>query len=358
MDGRLARLPPIAATVLARLLLARGGSVDAEQLYRDAWPGPEVAVKRDQRVAVHKRIAELRSIFDPDSPAQARALLLTERSARTCYRLAPDADQVDLYRFDDLVSWADATDNVTAIDLLAQALALWTQRPLGGLPDRPFVRAAVARLVARRDRACRELMVRCRTLGRWREGLAVLDRLLAAQPDDADLHRLIEQLRREGVEPADRPTATITLPPLWNVPLRMTDLVPRPGLIARVREQLAGGPVALVGIPGVGKSRVAIEYAHQLAPCYRVTWWLDAQRADRIGDQLRELATQAGLVGPASDVPTAVAAVKRFLRTMPPGNALLIYDNAVDAEQVRPWLPDSGQVLITSRSPGWAETAT
>ena len=40
------------------------------------------------------------------------------------------------------------------------------------------------------------------------------------------------------------------------------------------------------------------------------------------------------------------------------GRWLLVFDNAEDPADVRPWLPGgSGHVLITSRERGWAEIA-
>jgi DNA-binding SARP family transcriptional activator len=253
IDGRLVQLPPITCTVLARLLLARGGLVLADALYRDAWPGPELAVRREQRVAVHKRVSELRRYLEPACPGNSRSLLTTDRAARTGYRMLVDPDQVDLYRFEDLIARAGATQDLTTIDLLSQALSLWRERPLLDLPDRPFVRDAVSRLVTLRDRACRELAAACRALGRARQALAVFDQLLARQPDDAALHGLVEQLRRDISDRADDPAGRGgAFPAMWQVPRRMIDQVSRPQLLRQVHEQLTHGPVALVGTPRCG----------------------------------------------------------------------------------------------------------
>ena len=211
VDGMLADLPPTASTMLARLILARGGLVDTEDLYRDCWLEPDRIVRRDQRVAVQKQIGLLRrhlsglsgqdgsddaSILRPWSEHQE--VLLTERSATTGYRLIVDSDHVDLHRFEYLVLRAGAVRDGVAVDLLVQALGLWRERPLQGLPDKEFVRAGVRRLLALRDRACRELVAVSRTLGRRREALVALDELQAAQPEDAQLRELIEGLRRQG----------------------------------------------------------------------------------------------------------------------------------------------------------------
>ena len=194
VDGTPVPLPPITRTVLVRLVLARGGLVDADDLYRDSWPDPAPALRREQRVAVHKRIAELRRCLAPGQIDDSTSVLLTERSARTGYRLLLEGDQVDLHIFADRVFRAAAVRDAVAVDLLVQALAMWTERPLLGLPDKAFVRDHGSRLTKLRDRACRELAAGCRELGRTRDALAAFDRLQAKHPDDIGLRDLIEQL--------------------------------------------------------------------------------------------------------------------------------------------------------------------
>jgi hypothetical protein len=194
VDGAPALLPPITRTVLARLVLARGSLVDADDLYRDSWPEPAATVRREQRVAVHKRIAELRRCLASWRIADHAGVLLTERSARTGYRLLLDGDQVDLHAFVDLVFRAAAARDSVAVDLLVQALAMWTERPLLGLPDKAFVRDHLSRLTRLRDRACRELAMASHLLGRNRDALVVFDYMQAKHPDDVGLRDVIDQL--------------------------------------------------------------------------------------------------------------------------------------------------------------------
>lgn len=194
VDGTPSPLPPITCTVLARLMLARGGLVEADSLYRECWPDPVRVVRRDQRVAVHKRIAEIRSCLSAGRLASER-VLFTERGATTGYRLVLDSEQVDLYHFEDLIWRAGAIRDVVAVDLLIQALALWRERPLLGLHDREFVRLGARRLVALRERACHDLVSVSGAVGRHHDALLALDRLHATQPDDVALHQLVAVLR-------------------------------------------------------------------------------------------------------------------------------------------------------------------
>jgi len=113
---------------------------------------------------------------------------------------------------------------------------------------------------------------------------------------------------------------------------------------------------ALHGLGGVGKTQLAIEYAHVNAENYRYVWWIDAEQGSLVGEKIAELAKWIGveLKGRVAD---DAAAVLKALRRIE--DWLLIFDNADSATTIRPWLPDGhGHVLITSRSPGWGQLAT
>ena len=190
VDGVDADLPPITRTMLARLVLARGGLVYADDLYADAWPAPAPVVRREQRVGVHKRIGELRRCLPP-------GLLVTERGARTGYRLLLDGGEVDLYVFAGTVFRAGAAEDEVGVDLLIAALGMWTETPLLGLPDKAFVADHRDRLSRLRDRACRALVTGCVARDRTREAVAALDRLQVCNPEDIGLRELVDGLIRD-----------------------------------------------------------------------------------------------------------------------------------------------------------------
>ncbi len=330
VDGATAPLPPITCTMLARLVLARGGLVDADDLYRDSWPDPALKIRRDQRVAVHKRIAEIRRYLGSERQLGDRSVLLTERSARTGYRLVLDADQVDIHRFEDLICRAGATQDQVAVDLLVQALTLWTEHPLLGLPDKAFVHEGISRLTSLRNRACRELAEVCCALGRPRDALAAFDRLQTSQHDDVGLRELIDQLRRDahrmGMATSDV-RAAHRLPAPWNAPVQMYDVGPHPQLGWQAQQQPAGGPVPVVEMLEVGRSQLGDEFEHPLAARYRLVWWPGAQHPELVAVQLTDLTPRTGIVDSAPDVPTTAAELRRPLRTLT-SDGLLVFDDA------------------------------
>ena len=114
-----------------------------------------------------------------------------------------------------------------------------------------------------------------------------------ASPDE--LGRLVERSLRE-LAAARRDAGP--LPPdsvlrVWNIPARNPGFTGRDGLLAAVRERLLAGDAAVVqalqGMGGVGKTQLAIEYAHRFAGSYDLAWWIDAEQAGLIGDQFAAL---------------------------------------------------------------------
>jgi tetratricopeptide (TPR) repeat protein len=121
-----------------------------------------------------------------------------------------------------------------------------------------------------------------------------------------------------------------------------------------VRDRLlAEGGLAvcpLTGPPGIGKSQLALEYAHRFAPDYDLQWWISAGDERSVRNGLIALADQLALPsGP--DLPQAA------LNELRSGNQysrwLLIYDNVRDPAGLAELLPrgGTGHVLLTTREP-------
>ncbi|WP_254716122.1 FxSxx-COOH system tetratricopeptide repeat protein [Actinomadura sp. WMMB 499] len=155
-------------------------------------------------------------------------------------------------------------------------------------------------------------------------------------------------------------------PTVWGrVPGRNINFTGREELLNRLRSGIARQvtavvPHALQGYGGVGKTQMAVEYAHRFKSDYEVVWWIPSDQPSLVRPTLAALAPHLGLppVG-AMGVEEAASAVLDCLRRGEPFSRwLLIFDNADQPEDLRDYLPQGdGHVLITSRNPRWESVA-
>ncbi|MGW1704821.1 FxSxx-COOH system tetratricopeptide repeat protein [Streptomyces sp. NPDC002206] len=115
----------------------------------------------------------------------------------------------------------------------------------------------------------------------------------------------------------------------------------------------------LVGLGGVGKTSLTLQYAHRYRAEYTTVWWITADNPDAITAGLAALTSRLlpDLAAPATTNALAEWAITWF-QTHP--GWLVVFDNADDPSHLAPVISqlDTGRHLITSRrTAGWHHLA-
>jgi len=177
---------------------------------------------------------------------------------------------------------------------------------------------------------------------------AFTDPATLGQLVERSLRNLADQ-RRSGLDigrPVQLPAVVVT----GEIPQEPLGFQPRADLLAALDASGPGTRVvhALTGMRGVGKTHLAAAYARaKVTERWRLVSWINAE--DQSG-LLAGLAGAAAALGiDAEDAQAAGRAVRHRLEA-DGDRRLLVFDNAVDVEQIRPFVPAIGEarVIITS----------
>ncbi|MGN9908283.1 tetratricopeptide repeat protein [Phytohabitans sp. LJ34] len=386
---RLAGGRPQQAVVLAALAVDAGRLVPVESLIGRVW-GSAAPPRARQLVQTH--INRIRRLLGQ----AAGDVVVARRGDGYVLELPPE--RVDLHRFGRLVERAAAPErsDTDRVGLLREALGLWRGEPLAGLSGQwvehtrhvwqqlrlsavlAWARAelAVGNAPAVIDRVTGELAehplveplaaVLMRALAAAGRGAEALDRYAATRvhlaeelgadpgPELQEVHRAI--LRGEASAAAASPQVPAQLP------ADVAAFTGRGDELARLDTLLAAPAGAAVvlsavsGTAGVGKTALAIHWAHQVrgrfpdGQLYVNLRGYDPDRPMTAADALARFLAALGVPGP--DIPLDLEERAARYRTAVDGRRMLILlDNASSAEQVRPLLPGTGgcAVVITSR---------
>ncbi|MEV4639352.1 tetratricopeptide repeat protein [Actinoplanes sp. NPDC049548] len=383
--GRRVELGPAKQrAVLAALAAEPGRAVPLEELIDRVWDGTP---PRTVRNALHTYVLRLRRVFEEIGPDAPR---LEFRNGG--YALAADPDQVDLSRFRDLVARSRrgglAPSEVAAY--LREALALWTDQPLAGLSGDW---AADLRDDLAQQRLAAALALAPVELGLGTAPAAVAELLLPLLDDHPLVEPLaallIRTLRRDGREAQAQAVFARTRQRLHDelgtapgaelrqamqsrpapeagrprqLPMDVRGFTGRRAELARLDELLGRvGQEAVVatlsGTAGVGKSALAVHWAHRVQDRFPDgQLYVNLRGFDPSGppappaEALRGFLEALGVL--PQRMPADVAGQSALFRSLLSGRRMLILlDNAADAGQVRPLLPGAAGclALVTSR---------
>lgn len=383
-DGEPIGLPAGKPTaVLAILLLNANRWVRVEQLVSATWP--DEAAPSSAVANLKTYIWQLRRVLPEavDGPRIA--------SRPSAYRLRVDPGELDVDRAEGLATDARLalTDGhlAKAAELFAEALGLWRGEPCDGAQFAVPV-SMVAWIVELRRELQEGLAETYVRLGRTREAIALLRALTDEDPfregswaqwmlalSDAGRHgaalAVYDQVRtiladELGVAPGRElrdALAGVHRRQRARRPSRRRDLVRDvpdfTGRTAEVARLCAlgtagtnGVPVAVIdGMPGVGKTALAVHVAHRLAPSFP-----DAQLQVELGaaEPAAVLDRMLRAIGVADmDIPADAAGRAALWRAeLAHRRVLVLLDDARSTEQVSPLLPGSpgSLVLVTART--------
>jgi DNA-binding SARP family transcriptional activator len=392
---------PQQQAVLAALLLSRGGHVSLEALIDALWGERPPKASTG---AVRTYVSRIRHALCAGAPECG----LVIDSTGDGYALQAERITVDVDLFEARIAEANLVaeqDNERAAQLCRHALSLWRGTPLAGVSG-PSAEPVRARMVELRADAVEIESAALIAAGDHLAAIAGLRALVVDLPLRESLHELlmlalyragrradalevyagVRRLLREelGVEPgvslrrmhrrvlgsddpedaripAPAPLEPRTPPTASRLPAALRDLVGRGDLLQAVSRTLGGGGsgrrvAVLGGMPGVGKSALAIAAGHLLEdrfPDGQVLLELGgAESPMRPGEVLAELLHAVG--GPAYRptaelAPLALAAAWR--EQLAGRRLLVVLDDVDSVEQVRAVLaaPAGCGFIVASR---------
>ena len=350
-------------------------------------------------------VSRLRQLLRPDRGRRDRDELLV--SDGLGYGLRVTADELDLLAFRDRVSRAGAArssgDPVGACDLFAAGLDLWRGEPLLGvqrLREHPGVaglrrewaaavlgyaevasdagadeRALPALWTLARNEPLNEsahawLMIALAATGQQGAALQVfgdvrdrLDDELGVRPGaglvDAHLRVLKQQVPAGAARAPATPRETVPR----QLPAEVAHFVGRAAefkALAAVLDSAAATTAiaAISGAPGIGKTALAVCWAHRVAERFPDgQLYVNLRGFDPSGEPVAPAEAVRGFLDafqvPAERIPVGLAAQAGLYRSLLAGKrVLVVLDNARDADQIRPLLPGAAGCLtvVTSRS--------
>ncbi|GAA1374160.1 BTAD domain-containing putative transcriptional regulator [Streptomyces beijiangensis] len=388
--------------VLAALVLRADRQVSHEQLLDDIWDTRPPA--SGHRV-LPSHVLPLRKALDIPGTSPADSVI---RSGKGWYKFGSHGVRLDVAEFDELAAVAQRSmqdgDLATAISASGDALALFGGEPLARLPGLR-AQAERQRLSERRLALCLERLECLLLLRRFTETMDELSALSSSHPLDesvvelrmralygsgrqaealtayqvmrrhlrdelgadpgAQLRQTYEAvLRQDGSHllrpaPARSASGARRRRTVNDLPGHNGRLIGRDAELARLVAPSADTSVSLVtvdGTAGVGKTALVVRAAHELSAhypdgCLYVDLYAHSTQQRQAPERvLQRLLRSLGAVEdePPGDLDDLTAAWRAASSTL---RLLLVLDDALDADQIRPLLPSGAgsRVLVAGR---------
>ncbi|WP_147434624.1 AfsR/SARP family transcriptional regulator [Micromonospora musae] len=385
--------------VLALLLARAGSPVSLTELVDLLWDDEAPASAAN---VVHRHVGALRRLLEPGLPTRSTGRYLPRELSG--YRLHADEDSLDLLKFRSLSRLAGRSlrdgDPESALRHSLDGLRLWRGRCAAGLEPASRLHPAFLAVEAERAQAVREAADAAERCGRMSAVLVPLRQAAELHPLDESLQsRLLLALAADGRQaeavetyrvvrrrladelgidpgeelreaydrllhqrtPAARTGSPAPLPRPAQLPPDLPFFTGRGDLVAEARALVArpGGPTVLAidGMPGIGKTTLAVHLAHEFAAAYPDgQLYVDLRGYDGREPAMSPAEALRGFLGslgvPQDGIPAELHAQAGLYRSSLAGRRLLIVlDNCRDAEQIRHLLPGSPGclVIVTSR---------
>ncbi|MEV4508573.1 BTAD domain-containing putative transcriptional regulator [Dactylosporangium sp. NPDC049525] len=384
--------------VLAVLGLSAGRVVSVEHLVDVVWSGAPPATAAN---TLQSHISHLRTVLGRREAVVARP---------PGYLLALDGEATDVQRAERLIlAGRNDADPARAAAALRAALELWRGPALADVRAVPWLERQAERLAMLHAEASHALVEARLNLGEHVQLVAELGEQARQHPFDEQVHaqhmlalyrsgrqadalEAFQRLRRHlgeelGIEPGpavrelqarilrqeawlDPPQAPIEVRAAPPVPRelpaavhaftgRSTELTALASVLQPGEDRAAPAtlPIAvLCGSGGVGKTSLAVQWAHQVADLFPDGQLFVDLRGAHHDEPLAPEAALGAMLGSlgvaAADLPPDLPGRTTRWRSLTAGRRLLIVlDNALSAAQVRPLLPGAAgcAVLVTSR---------
>ncbi|ALG08298.1 AfsR/SARP family transcriptional regulator [Kibdelosporangium phytohabitans] len=383
--------------LVSELIMSANRVVPTERIATASWGANPPA---GAAAALHTSLSRLRrALADVEDGGEDRVI-----THSTGYQLRVEPGELDLDEFNDMVAKARATDEpAEAAELFSSALALWRGPALTGVPgelaeawasgladlhlevteellecrlacgEHAVVVSELGVLVARnplRERLRGQLMLALFRVGRQAEALASYRELyglladeLGIQPTPGlqQLHQRIlagDATLRSIREAQQEDTSAVRPAPIpRQLPANVSGFTGRAGHVQALDDMFESSNIVTVaGVGGVGKTALALHWAHrnaERAPDGQLYLNLRGYASTPPMEPDEALARLLRGLGIGREklpaTPDEQAAMYRSL--LADRQMLVVLDNAATADQVRPLLPGSPScpVVVTSR---------